>query len=62
MVEISEENGSSKSLTSKESPLDLLSDASGGAESGKPTFWLVGERRMGPAVPPRMEMGFEATS
>lgn len=62
ILEISEENGSSKSLTSKESPLDLLSDVSGGAESGRPTVWLGGERRIGPAVSPRREMGFEATS
>lgn len=63
MVEISEENGSSKSLTSKESPLDLPpSDVSAGAESGKPTLWLGGDRRIGSAVSPRMETGFEDTS
>lgn len=61
-MEISEENGSSKSLTSNESPLDLLSDVSGGADSGKPTLWLGGDRRIGPAVSPRTEMGLEDTS
>jgi hypothetical protein len=59
---MSVENGSSKSLTSKESPLDLLSDVSGGAESGKSTQWLGGERRIGSAVIPRMERGFEVSS
>lgn len=62
MVEISEENGSSKSLTSNERPLDLPSDMSVGAESGKPTFWLGGDMRIGPAVSPRMEIGLEDTS
>lgn len=62
IVEISEENGSSKSLTSKDSPLDLLSDVSAGAESGKPILWLGGDRRIGSAVSPRMETGFGATS
>lgn len=62
MVEISEENGSSKSLMSRESPLDLLSDVSAGAGSGKPTIWLGGDRRIVPTVSPRMEMGSGATS
>ena len=61
-MEISEEKGSSKSLTSNERPLDLLSDVSGGAESGKPTLSLGGDMRIGPAVSPRMEMGFEDIS
>jgi hypothetical protein len=59
MVEISEENGSSKSLTSNERLLDLLSDVSGGAELGKPTLWLGEDCRIGSAVSPRTEMGLE---
>ena len=62
MVEISEENGSSKSLTSNERLLALLSDVSGGAELGKPMLWLGGDSRIGPAVSPRLEMGSEDTS
>jgi len=62
MVEMSEENGSSKSLTSNERPLDLPSDVSGGAESGKHTLSLGGDIRIGPAVSPRMEIGLEDIS
>ena len=58
MVDISEENGSSKSLTSNERPLDLPSEVSGGAESGKPTLRLGGDMRIGSAVSPGTEMEF----
>ena len=62
MVEISEENGSSKSLTSKESPLDILSGVNEGSESGNPTVWLWGDECIGSAVSSKAEIGPAATS
>lgn len=62
MVEISDVNGSSKSRISNERSLGLLSGVSEVAGSGKSTISLGGDILIGPAVSPRMEIGFEDIS